>query len=237
MRNTVAPTPAATTTQGAQHFRLPIALMFLGALSSFITTAWHAASRGSVFEGVVFGVAIVCGLVAFKVLNNPVKAAALIFFSPFAFYAAYFASFVTHLALAMLGLLSESEEATMGNRFSPSPVALFIGGLVGGFLLVGAVLWLMAAGNHRAKRALRWSVASGILAVVGWALSPLLGPALSHVVRILPGQARLTPQSGTPDGPLGMICSVFFVWQVGMGFAIGLMVQSKSPIPDQEREQ
>lgn len=233
--NSVTPTPAASTRLGAQDFRLPVALMFLGALSSFITTAWHAASRGSVFEGVAFGVAIVCGLLAFKVLNNPMKAAALIFFSPFAFYAAYFASFVTQLVLSGLGLLSESEEYTMSGG-SPSPIALFIGGLVGGFLLVGAVLWLITpATGHLVRKAVRWSVASGILAVGGWVLSPLLGPALSHVVRILPGAAWLTPQSGVQSGPLGMICSVFFVWQVGMGFAIGLMVQSRSPISEQER--
>ncbi|MFI5126837.1 MAG: hypothetical protein ACHQJX_08410, partial [Candidatus Acidiferrales bacterium] len=129
--------------------------------------------------------------------------------------------------------------ATMGHVPSPSPIALFIGGLVGGFLLVGAVLFLIAPeGGRRARKALLWSVASGILAVVGWALSPLLGPALSHVIRILrPGEAWLTPQSGTQSGPLGMICSVFFVWQVGMAFAIGLMVRSKNPISNRERGQ
>src|SRR5690348_17679896 len=45
MRSPVAPMPAATTTAGARYFRLPIALMFLGALSSFITTAWDSRSE------------------------------------------------------------------------------------------------------------------------------------------------------------------------------------------------
>ncbi|MGH9727623.1 MAG: hypothetical protein ACRD4V_03430 [Candidatus Acidiferrales bacterium] len=238
MTNNLAATSATTVTQGARYLRLPIVLMFLGALSSFITTAWDAASRWSVFEGVVFGVAVVCGLAAFKIVTNPMKAAALIVFSPFAFYAAYFASFVTQLMLSGLGLLSESEEATMGHVASPSPIALFIGGLVGGFVLVGAVLWLVSEGNRHARRALLWSVASGILAVIGWALSPLLGPALSHVIRILrPDEAWLTPQSGTPNGPLGMICSVFFVWQTSMAFAIGLMVQTKNQVSNQEKPQ
>lgn len=146
MSNPVTPMLGVSTARTAPRFRLPIVLMFLGALSSFITTAWDAASRGSLFEGVVFGVAIACGLLAFKVLSNPMKAAALIFFSPFAFYAAYFASFVMQVVLSGLGLLSESEEATMGHVASPSPIALFIGGLVGGFLLVGAILWLIASG-------------------------------------------------------------------------------------------
>lgn len=232
MRNLVAPRPAATTTAGAQYFRLPIALMFLGALSSFITTAWD-----SVFEGVVFRVAIVCGLVAFRVLKNPVKAALLILFSLCAFYAAYFVSFVSQLVLSGLGLLSESEEYTMSGG-SPSPIALFIGGLVGGFLLVYGVLWLITpGGGRRTRKAVLWSVASGILAVVGWALSPVLGPVLSHVVRILPGEAWLTPQSGIQGGPLGMICSIFFVWQTCMAFAIGLMVQAKNQGSNQEKPQ
>jgi hypothetical protein len=213
--------------------------MFLGALSSLITTAWDAASRWSVFQGAVFGVAIVCGLVAFKMFKNPLNAAALVFISPVAFYAAYFASFVTQIVLSVLGLLSESEEATMGHVPSPSPIALFIGGLVGGFLLVGAVLWLMVPwGRRRIRRAFLWSVASGIFAVVGWALSPLLGPALSHVIRImLPHGAWLTPQQGVQGGPLGVICSVFFVWQTGMAFAIGLMVQAKNQVSNQEKPQ
>lgn len=237
MRNSAVPMPGATTIQGARRFRLPVALMFLGALSSFITTAWHAASRGSVFEGVAFGVAIVCGLVAFRVLKNPVTAALLIVFSVCAFYAAYFASFVTQLVLSGLGLLSESEEYTMSGG-SPSPIALFIGGLIGGFLLVYGVLWLITpGGSRRTRKAVRWSVASGILAVGGWALSPLLGPVLSHVVRILSGEAWLTPQSSIQSGPLVMISSVFFVWQVGMAFAIGLMVQSKNSGSGQEGAQ
>lgn len=236
MSNSTVPARSPATTERALNFRLPVALMFLGVLSSFITTAWDAASRWSVFEGAVFGVAIVCGLAAFKALKNPLNAAALIFISPVAFYAAYFASFVTQLVLSGLGLLSESQEATMGHVASPSPIALFIGGLVGGFLIVSAVLWLMVQrGRRRIRRALLWSVASGILAVVGWALSPLLGAPLSHVIRIsLPNEAWITPLSSTPNGPLGMICSVFFIWQVGMAFAIGLVVQAKDGVAKPE---
>lgn len=240
MTDLVPPTPVVTTTQGARFFRLPIALAVLGAISSLITTAWNIESRWSAFEGVVFGVAMVCGLVAFKALKNPVKAAGLIFLSPVAFYAAHFASFVTQLVLSGLGLLTPSERWTMGNGGSPSPIALFIGGLMGGFLLVGAVLWLLAPRGHRVRKAVLWSAASGLFAIVGWALSPLLGPGLSHVLRIMrPKDVWLTApaQSSTPDGPLGIICSVFFVWQTGMAFVIGLIARARNLVSSQENPQ
>lgn len=238
MSNSPAQATAISLGSGDGSFRLPIALVLFGALSSFVTTAWHAESKWSVFEGVVFGVAMVCGLIAFKALKNSLKAASLIFISPVAFYAAYFASFVTQLVLSGLGFLTPSERWTMGNGGSPSPVTLFVGGFVGGFLLVGAVLWLLTPRGRRLRKAVWWSVASGAFGVIGWALSPLLGPALSPVIRtLLPSERWLTAQSGTQSGPLGMICSVFFVWQVGMAFAIGLIVQARGRVANKEAMQ
>lgn len=207
-----------------------VVLMLLAAVSSVITTAWLANSKGSIFVGVVFGLAITCGLAIGKALPNPFSAVLLIFASAFADYVAFLASWITQMALSGLGLLTQAEEFSMGNPGSPSPIALLVGGLVGGFLLSLAFLFAVTHRNNgrsRLRRALLWSIGSAGLAVVGWALSPLLGPILSHFVRaVRPGEAWLAdPQFNIGEGPIGMVSSVYFTWQIGMAFAMGLAAQ------------
>jgi hypothetical protein len=211
---------------------LPITLAAFGAVSSLLTAVWDANSRGSMFSRVVFGGAIICGLAIFKALPNPFGAVALIFASVIAADLAVLASFGTQLKLGDLGLLTRAENWNMGNGGSPSPIALAVGGLVGGFLVGSAFLFAVAPKNARRgklQRLLIWSLGSAGLAIVGWALSPFLGPILSPFLRaVRPGQAWLEdPQFNTGVGPIGMVSSVYFVWQVGMALAMGLTVQKR----------
>lgn len=211
-------------------WRTLIVLVLLAALSSFITTAWLANSRGSIFVGVVFGAAITCGLAIFKTLPSLPGAILLIFASVFAHYVAFLASFGTQLMLAHLGLLTGAENWNMGNGGAPSPITLLVGGLVGGFLLSGAFLFAVMPQDYargKLRRALVWSVGGAGLAILGWSLTPLLGPILSPFVRaVRPGEAWLgDAQLNIGEGPIGMVSSVYFVWQTGMAFAMGLAAQ------------
>lgn len=211
------------------RFRLPVVLVLMAALSSILTTVWLANSRGSVFAGVVFGVAIASGLTIFKALPNPFGALVLIFTSAFAYVVSYVTSFFTQVALSGFGLLTKAEESNMGSPGSASPITLIAGGLVGGFLLGAAFLFVATPQNgscRKLRRALVWSLWSAGLAAVGWALSPLLGPILSPFVHgVRPGEAWLTVNFRIPGGTIGMISSVHFVWQTGMALAMALAAQ------------
>lgn len=217
------------TVRATGRFGLPVVLVLMAALSSVLTTVWLASSRGSVFAGVVFGVAITCGLAIFKALPNPFAALLLILASTFAYFVSYLACFFTQMALSGFGLLTQAEESNMGNPGSASPITLIIGGLVGGFLLGAAFLFVATPQNdsrRKLRRALVWSLGSAGLAIVGWALSPLLGPILSPLVHgVRPGEAWLTANFRIPGGTIGMISSVHFVWQTGMALAMALAAQ------------
>lgn len=210
-----------------------IGLVLLAAASSFITTAWVANSRGSIFSGVVFGIAITFGLAIFKLLPNAISAVLLILASVFAHYLALLGSFGMQLALAYLGLLTEAESWNMGSGGAASPIALLVGGLVGGFLLSLAFFVIVTPPNNgrsKLRRALVWSLGSAALAVLGWALTPILGSILSPFVRaVRPGEAWLgDPHFNIGEGSIGMVSSMYFVWQTGMALALGLVVQRNS---------
>lgn len=223
-RSLSPPTAGATRRIG-----LPAVLVLMAAFSSILATVWLANSRGSVFAGVVFGVAMACGLTIFKALPNLFGALVLILTSTFAYFFAYLACFFTQMALSGFGLLTQAEESNMGNPGSASPITLIVGGLVGGFLLGGAFLFFATPQNgsrRKLRRALVWSLGSAGLAFVGWALSPLLGPILSPLVHgVRPGEAWLTANFRIPGGTIGMISSVHFVWQTGMALAMALVAQ------------
>ncbi|HEX5423369.1 MAG TPA: hypothetical protein VFW94_07460 [Candidatus Acidoferrales bacterium] len=211
-------------------WRALVVLVLLAAVSSFIATAWLGNDRGSIFLGVVFGVAITCGLAIAKTLPSLSSGFLLISASLVAYYIAYLAAFGTQLALADFGLLTRAENWNMGSGGAASPIALLVGGLVGGFLLSLAFFVTVTSQNNarsKLRRALVWSLGSAGLAVLGWALSPILGPVLSPFVRaVRPGEAWLEiPQFNIGEGPIGMVSSVHFVWQIGMALAMGLVAQ------------
>lgn len=211
-------------------WRALVVLVLLAAVSSFITTAWLANSRGSIFSGVVFGLAMACGLAIAKTLPSASSGFLLISASLIAYYIAYFAAFGAQLALADFGLLTQAENWNMGSGGAASPIALLVGGLVGGFLLSLAFLVIVTPPNNgrsKLRRALVWSLGSAALAVLGWALSPILGPVFSPFVRaVRPGEAWLEdPRFNIGEGPIGMVSSVHFVWQTGMAFAMALVAQ------------
>jgi peptidoglycan/LPS O-acetylase OafA/YrhL len=88
-----------------------------------------------------------------------------------------------------------------GTIADSAPVLAFvIGGAVGGFVVVLAVLALFSVENRPSRilvKALRWSMAGGALGAVGWAMGPFVG---------------------------GVDHSMFFVWETGMGLTLGLML-------------
>ena len=174
-----------------------------------------------------------CGLAILKRLPNPFNSIALILASVFAYYVAFLACFFTQMALSTLGLLTRAEESNMGNPGSASPITLIVGGLVGGFLLSLTFFFAVTPRNNglsRLRRALLWSTGSAGLAILGWALSPLLGPVLAPFIRaVRPGQPWLgDAQFNIMGGTIGMISSVHFVWQTGMALAMGLAAQKNS---------
>ena len=115
---------------------------------------------------------------------------------------------------------------TVGTGFANvSNTSLFAGGAVGAFLLLTAVF---TAGSEEpmAKvlfRALCWSLAGGVLAVVGWHLGPWLGAALWYDVS--PTLPNDTLETAALQGRTG-IDSLLLVWQTGMGFVLGIALMA-----------
>ncbi|HEV3481491.1 MAG TPA: hypothetical protein VGR97_04100 [Candidatus Acidoferrales bacterium] len=208
--------------------------MAAGTLSALLTIFFLNTTRLGLFMGAVFGVIIAASLV----LSGTLRIAAALQFAAVAavaYFVSFLASFGAQLALGSLGLLTEAEAGTMSTPGAASPAALLVGGLVGGFLIIGDVL-LLAGGRKQATSSvtLLWSVASAALAFTGWALAPSLGVALLHLVHRLHLEGTWPNPQGDVQGigAAPVIYSVHFVWQIGMAFVIGFVVSRYTPVSE-----
>jgi hypothetical protein len=152
-----------------------------------------------------------------------------------AYFLSFLASFGVQFALGSFGILTYNLSGD--NPGSPSPFALLVGGLVGGFIIIGEVLVLVAPrlGNARTLlKAMLWSGVSGVLAVVGWVLASSPDAPLLHLVHSLHLEGPwFDPQTQIESlGPAPLVYSVYLIWQVGTAFVIGLVVKLYGPVSE-----
>ena len=132
------------------------------------------------------------------------------------------------LSMLVVGIvqLFSSDPAAAGWSNPPplSPVALAAGGLMGALPIVG-VLSLLRRTRFAfiIAQALLGMACGGILAVVGWTLTPSLGTSLCQLLG--PRNAIFGPRL-----PANLLFSMHLVWPTGMALVTALTVRDNSAL-------
>jgi hypothetical protein len=114
------------------------------------------------------------------------------------------------------------------------PLSFFLGGTVGAFLvLLAAVLFFSTETNlpELLLKTFLLALVGGALGVLGWAAGHLVGDRILSAL----GKEQFLNNAGKDDA--GYYCSIFLVWQTGMGAVIGLMFRQaelRSPLPSND---
>src|SRR5258708_8468697 len=120
-----------------------------------------------VLLGSPFGLGIACSLAISGIARSVLNAIGLVALTTVAFFIARMLTFWTEAHLW--------GDWSMGRYTTVAPYSLFVGGMTGGFIVLGGTLFLvnpqMRLGT-RAWKALLWSTLGGALAPIGWALGP-----------------------------------------------------------------
>ncbi len=173
------------------------------------------------FPGVVFGAIVSACLALRGYLRDLWKAIAITATSSVAYFFSFEAA--VEVSLHPFGLVPQDR---IGEVTDPALVA---GGLTGAFCMICAVSMLLNSTltwQRRMLKALCWTPVGAVLAVVGWALGPSLGISLWQIVHSM----SLTPPTETlrnAQGEPSHMFSLWAVWQTGMGFVLGLVVNGE----------
>jgi len=224
------------STHRARGYRLIMVMPLAGFFSGLLTIALEQAIPVSFyFLGAVFGALLGICFAIVGVLNRR-QAAKLVLVAAVAYFLSVFAGWGAQLALSAFGLLTPDEQWSMGGGDALSPVALFIAGLAGAFLMIGGTLSVVRPELiFTGGKAIRWSPLGGVLALIGWALGPSLGVALWNTFH----QMHLTGWTTRPqDASPGLDYSLPVVWQTGMAFAIVFILRryDAQPQPNKPKQ-
>ena len=130
----------------------------------------------------------------------------------------YFVSFI------LAGLVEFAVHASPG---SVSPISLFAGGFVGGFVILGTVTLLVYPTTNFAslrQRIFFAAILSGALGVIGWALGPYFGIHLWSALHALGYTPPDETFQNTLLGDRSRWLSLFVVWQTGTAFLLGFIL-------------
>jgi hypothetical protein len=123
----------------------------------------------------------------------------------------------------------------MDEQNAPSPIALFVGGVLGGFLILSEAVFLprIETKKRAFKLALLWSLLGGAAAAVGWELGPTLGAALLSLVHALHFDSLTNLPGDVLNGAdiTRSSFSLYVVWQTGMAFLLGVLLRRYEPKP------
>jgi hypothetical protein len=111
-------------------------------------------------------------------------------------------------------------------------IALSIGGMLGGFIIIREPRILCKSDTTLTATAwdALWSIILGVLSPIGWWLGPALGMLVWRYLHAM-GLTSATNTfskalSGeTGYGPPSRLFALFVVWQAGMGFALGMTLR------------
>jgi hypothetical protein len=196
-------------------------LMSLAGVASGILTAALCGERVTNDLGIPFAAIMAICFALTGVTRSLLKLISFFILAAMAFDVSLFAAIEAELAIRKLLLVV---------RKSVYPSSLFIGGMVGAFVVLATVLFLVKKSSRlRAvgKRALLWSVIGGVSAPIGWALGPSLGMLVwsgLHAVGLTsPNNTFSNALSGeTGYGPPDRMFALFVIWQTTMGFVLGM---------------
>src|SRR6185437_12041530 len=174
-----------------RDYTLVILLAAAGLISSLLTTSL---SGTGLLGGVVFGAVMSVSFAATGISRDFWGAVRFTIVCTAAYFIALFAAVGGQL---ITQLVIPGERWSMGHAETASPIAFFVGGTVGAFLVLGEWFFLVQPERKwelSAIRGLRWSPVGGVLGAAGSLLSSPAGP---------------------PSG-------LFVIWQTGMGALLGL---------------
>lgn len=210
-----------------------VVLMSIGGLASGLLTA---ALSGGRFDnpyglGIPFGVIVAFCLAVTGIARGISTLGCLIALTICSFPISVF--FAEGLEI---GALTHTETGTPEIL---QPIALFAGGMAGGFLVLGGALFLARPRTGLRAivwKALRWSVLGGALAPIAWALGPSLGMWVwsgLHVAGLTSPHNTFSEamygESGV--GAPNRLFALFVVWQTGMAFAMGINLRPSHAKP------
>ena len=134
-------------------------------------------------------------------------------------------------------IVPSAERWDMGTREPASPIALFVGGLVGGFLIYAGVIFLSRPEINkgiRARKIIQGALLGGALGITGWVLRSSLGAATWNVLHAfgLTPTWELSPREwfhGNYDyRQSSRMYSLYIVWQTGVAAVAGIMLRPPS---------
>ena len=207
-------------------YKFVVLLSSAGLFSGVVTSALRYPSGllGGYVLGGVFGAFMGIALALSGMLQGIWKAVLLPIPTAFAYY-------LSIMVAGVVEIYFPWKIWSTGELTPPDPVALFAGGFVGGFLVLGVVSLLIHSILVHPRvgietvvvKALAWSLVGGILGVIGWALGPSLGMTIWSGIHGL----GLTAPTETFQNALGEPSnqfSLFVIWQTGMAFVLAIML-------------
>lgn len=202
-------------------YKLTVLLSLAGFLSGLITIcADYPVGPGlQLFLGIPLGVLVSAGL---RIVRGELNAWTVAKFT-----------LVTGIAYPLSGLLAGAFQfwflplppCSVGPCMGQSLAAIFLGGAIGGFLVIGAGMYLFESTTkwRALSVAFLCSPIGGALGVFGWALASSLGVALWSFVHAL----YLTAPTETIQNAAGEtshVIALTVVWQTGMAFVLGVLL-------------
>lgn len=198
-----------------------------GLVSGLLTCFFAYVSRGGdwLLMGLPFGVVISICLLRLGIFASNWRAIRLIVVSGFAYFFAFLVAYFFQ-GIVVYSFVRHGEQVEF------SPAAMFVGGLVGGFFVLGEAFSLRMGTSFRAlKLALLWSLGGGILGTAGELLAPSLGAMLFSLVYAfhLSALTKFAGEAFTPTQTQSLF-SLYVVWQTGTAFLIGMALWLYRPV-------
>lgn len=222
----------------SKHSRTLVVLTAVGFVSGLLTGVVSYASGSFEFVrpvGGLFGLLVSACLAAFGVFTGLWQLVRFSVVAIVSFLLAFLVSVAVQMPLnAIIDIVNPYSHPPAGN-----PIALFVGGGVGGFLIfIDFFYEIGARGSHLVRRAFFWCLLSGGLGSLGWALGPSLGMRLWSLGRSAHLVASMETRQNALTGGAANILSLYLIWQTGTAFLLGLTLyryHTNAPLGEAER--
>jgi hypothetical protein len=219
---------------GNNASRVMITFSLGGFVSGLLTGCLtHGRSDNAIIPGLLFGLILAGCLSLAGIFSSIGQSLLLIVVALVAYSCSVFSAI--GLQMSFPQIVPPSEQWSMSTAEPASPIALLVGGAVGGFIIFGGMFLLAAPRTGMTgivSKALQGSVLGGVLGVAGWAFRSTVGVTIWHLFHSL----RMTnPWELTPRTWFGgeynysettRMYSLFVVWQTCVAIAIGFMLRN-----------
>jgi hypothetical protein len=212
-----------------RSFSLP-AIFLVGSLLSGLSTiaSLDVPGKPGFFLGAIFGMTITICVAISGLMTQFWQPLLQVCVATIAYFGALMFAIFLQLDLPRPMLFLFHDPA--GHPEAPNPFALFFAGIFGAFFVLGAALslvWRQIGLGSLVRKTMLGSLAGGVFAIIGWALSSTLGTFLWHVLYFfgLAGGMQAPWYELHGLGEARLVYSVHFVWQIGIALIIGILLR------------